>query len=57
MQNSGGGEVASQETTSVGEHCPGVDQGQHDEGDGPDSVEYLKQNNIQRNNFEHVHQN
>ena len=42
VEDGGGGEVASQQTARIREHRLGVDQREHEEGERPDTVEYLK---------------
>ncbi len=42
VEDGGGGEVASQQTARVREDGLGVDQREHEEGESPDTVEYLK---------------
>ena len=42
VEDGGGGKVASQQTARVREHGLGVDQREHEEGERPDTVEYLK---------------
>ena len=43
MEDGGGGQVAGQQAARVGQHRLGVDQRQHEEGDGPHAVEDLQQ--------------
>ena len=42
VEHGGGGQVAGQQTARVGEDGLGVDQREHEEGESPDTVEYLK---------------
>ena len=42
MEDSGGGEISSKKTAGVGEDSPGVEEAEHEEGDGPDAMEDLK---------------
>ena len=48
MEDGGGGEVAGQQAARVGQHRLGVHQGQHEEGDGPHTVEDLKNETHQK---------
>ena len=43
VEDCGGGQVAGQQAARVGQHRLGVDQRQHEEGDGPHAVEDLQQ--------------
>ena len=42
MEDGGGGQVAGQQATRVGQDGLGVDDRQAEEGDGPDPVEDLE---------------
>ena len=42
VEDGGGGEVASQQAARVRKHGLSVDQREHEEGERPDTVEYLK---------------
>ena len=42
MEHRGGGQVAGQQAARVGEDGLSVDQREHEEGESPDTVEYLK---------------
>ena len=42
VEDGGGGEIAGQQATRVGEDGLGVDDRQAEEGDGPDPVEDLE---------------
>ena len=44
VEDGGGGEISGQQTAGVGKHGLGVEDGQAEEGDGPNPVEDLEEN-------------
>ena len=42
VEDGGGGEIPGQQTAGVGKHGLGVEDGQAEEGDGPNPVEDLE---------------